>query len=214
MKQSKIKTKISVISLVLLLTVSAIIVFLPTTTAQGIPIKTSYAFIGAVPNPVGVNQQVLLHVGISDQRSSTEQGWEGLTVTVNKPDGQTETLGPFRTDSTGGTGTIFIPTMVGTYQLQTYFPQQTVLIIPFALGGPPAPNYNQTYLASDSDILELEVQANPIEYYPGSPLPTEYWIRPIDAQHREWNTMRPHSLDKSLRVWRSCRRKPWESRLC
>ena len=39
---------------------------------------------------------------------------KGLTVTVTKPDDSTVELGPYRTDSTGGTGAIYIPDMVGT----------------------------------------------------------------------------------------------------
>jgi len=76
--------------------------------------KKTYAYIGATPNPIGVGQEVLIHVGITDMHASDAYGWEGLTVTVEKPDGKTETLGPFRTDSTGGTGTIYVPSMVGT----------------------------------------------------------------------------------------------------
>jgi hypothetical protein len=43
------------------------------------------------------------------------------------------------------------------------------------------------YEASDSEILELVVQEESIEYYPGHSLPTEYWSRPIDSQLREWS---------------------------
>jgi len=113
-------TKISTIALILLLTISATIIALPSVAAQST--KKPYPYLGAVPNPVGINQEVLLHMGITDSRSSVEQGFENITVTVIRPDGQTETLGPFRTDSTGGTGTIYIPTLVGTYQLTTNFP--------------------------------------------------------------------------------------------
>ena len=84
MKNRQVKSKIIVTLIVLLLMLSAIIVFLPFASAQDS--RKSYPFIGAIPNPVGINQEVLLHVGISEQRSSTEQGWEGLTVTVTKPD--------------------------------------------------------------------------------------------------------------------------------
>ena len=64
----KLKSKISIISLILLLTISAFMVGLPSTVAQTQTVK-SYPFIGATPNPVGVNQQVLLHVGITDYAS-------------------------------------------------------------------------------------------------------------------------------------------------
>ena len=180
MKKQNIKTKISTITIIIMLTITAMLTLLPSANAQ--VSKATYAFIGAVPNPVGVNQEVLLHLGIPDPRSSSELGWEGLTITVTTPDGSTETLGPFKTDSTGGTGTLYRPTMVGTYLFQSSFPEQTVMVQPFF-----SPFATETtYLASTSTTLELEVQVDPIEYYPGSQLPAEYWTRPIDAQHREW----------------------------
>jgi hypothetical protein len=176
-------TKISTIALILLLTISATLIALPSVTAQ--TTKQPYPYLGAVPNPVGTNQEVLLHIGITDSRSSVEQGFDDLTVTVTRPDGQIETLGPFRTDSTGGTGTIYIPTLVGTYQMQTNFPEQ---IQPVQAFFSPFPT-NITYLAATSDILELEVLADPVPVYPGFPLPTEYWTRPIDGQLREWSAI-------------------------
>ncbi len=191
MEKLQLKPKITTISLILILTFSSIIIAFPTVIAQDMPRKVTYAFIGAVPNPVGINQPVLLHVGISDQLSSTELGWENLTVTVRKPDGSTETLGPFRTDSTGGTGTTFTPTLIGSYYLQTHFPQQTALFVPF-FGGDPVV---QIFEADQSEELELVVQADPITYYPESPLPTEYWTRPIDAQHREWSRIAGNWVD-------------------
>jgi hypothetical protein len=135
--------------------------------------QASYAFLGAIPNPVGVNQEVLLHVGITQQLPRVDYGWKDLTVTVEKPDSSTETLGPYNTDSTGGTGGVFIPNMVGTYKLQTIFPEQI---------GPTGIKM----LAAESDVVELVVQEESLPGYPDTPLPSEYWSRPIDAQHRGW----------------------------
>jgi hypothetical protein len=41
-------------------------------TAQDMRKKT-YAFISAVPNPVGVNQELLLHLGVKVSLTSTER---------------------------------------------------------------------------------------------------------------------------------------------
>src|SRR5665647_304241 len=59
--------------------------------------KKTYAFISATPNPVGVGQETLLHIGISEATNGTYWSWTGLTVTMTKPDGTVQTLGPFRT---------------------------------------------------------------------------------------------------------------------
>ena len=51
MKKVKLKSKTSTISLIIILTISAILVALPTVSAQAT--IQSYPYIGAVPNPVG-----------------------------------------------------------------------------------------------------------------------------------------------------------------
>ena len=132
MKMTKLKTKISTMTFILLLTISTMLVVLPTATAQETtPTMATHTYLGATPNPIGINQEVLLHVGITQQLEHYQYSYEGLTVTVTDPDGVTSTLGPFTTDSTGGTGTIFIPTKIGTYTMQSHFPQQ---VYPETLG--------------------------------------------------------------------------------
>jgi outer membrane protein assembly factor BamB len=181
------KSKISAITFVIMLTISAMLVALPTTSAQTMT-KTTYAIISVTPNPVQVNQEVSILVGITDQLEQPTDGWEGVTVTIEKPDGTTTTLGPLRTDASGGTATFYKPTTVGKYYVQTHFPAQwhnwtgANWAAPWITG----PVY---YEASDSDIVELVVQEDPIPYYPGHSLPEEYWTRPIDAQLREWSAI-------------------------
>jgi outer membrane protein assembly factor BamB len=180
----KLKSKISIVTLTLILTISAVLTTLPSAAAQE-QSKDTVCYLGAMPNPVGVNQPVLLHVGITDYLSSTEMGFEGLTVSVIDPEGIETSIGPIRTDATGGTGYLFTPKKAGKHILQAHFPTQTILVTPFFWGAP----YNLTFLASDSEIVELEVLSEPIDYYPGHSLPSEYWDRPIDAQLREWSAV-------------------------
>ena len=147
---------------------------------------TSYPFIGAMPNPVGVGQQVLLHVGMLTALNNVVDGWLGLKVEVISPDGKTTLLDCPKTDSTGGTGVIFVPNQVGNYTLTTIFPQQNAT----AYGA----FTNNVYYAARSDSIQLVVQEEPVEYYPAFPMPTEYWTRPIDAQIREWYSIAGHWL--------------------
>jgi len=178
------KSGATAVALFLLIAMAVSLVALPNATAADT--WQTYAFIGATPNPVGVGQEVLLHVGIKHPLANTNEGWKGITVTVTRPDGHTETLGPYETDSTGGTGGTFTPTMAGNYTLQTHFPEQT---LPTSTSRPFSTPAGTTMLASDSPALTLVVTEEPITYYPGHPLPTEYWTRPIDAQIREWNVI-------------------------
>ena len=183
MRDWKNKTTAIMISIFLMLVMTTSLVALPVAKAQT-DMKT-YAYIGAVPNPAGVGQDVLLHVGITTPLSSFGQGWEDMSVTIEKPDATTQTLTSIRTDSTGGTGVTFTPDQEGIYKLQTHFPEtvttedQQARRIPVGTVMP----------ASDSEVLELVVQAEPAPYFSEIPLPAEYWTRPLDAQAREWYTI-------------------------
>ena len=174
----------TLIALILMMTIAVPLIALPSANAQTNTKKT-FAFLGALPNPVGAGQEVLLHYGITDQLSLQPEGWEGITITVKDPDGNTKTLGPLRTDSTGGSGTVFVPDKVGDYTLKSNFPEQVCVNGVGGFFGQTIPP-NTTMQASESEELILTVQEEPVPYYPGFALPTEYWSRPFDAQHREW----------------------------
>ena len=191
----KNKKAFSTIFAILLLSTIAITLVLPATNAQSTSrTKKTYAVCGLMPEKVGVGQETLLFIGITDYLLNPDEGWAGLTVTVTKPDGTTDTLGPYRTDSTGATGDAYIPEDVGNYTFQTHFPAQW-----YNWTSPPmfdSQLYGSIwYEASDSEIVTLEVQADPVPIYPGSPLPSNYWERPIDAQHREWSTVAGNWLE-------------------
>lgn len=188
MNTTNCKTKLSTITLILLFTISAILVVIPAGIAQEpLRVKT-YPFVGVTPNPVGTNQPVLIHVGITCELPRTHDSWEGLSITIKRPDGQTDTISDIKTDATGGTGKMYTPTIAGTYEIQTHFPEQTM----------PA-NLRRYYSitipegsimeASDSETIELEVTQEPRTYYSGHSLPQEYWTRPIDSQLWEWSSI-------------------------
>jgi outer membrane protein assembly factor BamB len=185
MKISKNRTTATAIALFLMLAMAISVVALPTATSQvsyiSVGTRKTYAFIGANPNPVQVGTSVLLHYGITCALASVGYGWEGITITVTKPNNTTETLTTHPTDPTGGTTIWYVPTMVGTYYLQTNFPEQRM---PATAGGVPV---NTTMLASTSEKLALVVQQEPTPSFPGVPLPSEYWTRPINTQLWEWS---------------------------
>jgi hypothetical protein len=149
--------------LILLSSITILYISIATVDAQTQAGLKTYAFVEATPNPDGVGQQTVLRLGITYQLAAPMYGWEALTVTVTHPDGEKETLGPFRTDSTGVTYAIIVPIEVGNYTLQSHFPQQT---------NPAEVNSNglviakgQVLLASDSEEVKVEVLAEPIHTY-------------------------------------------------
>lgn len=173
MKNLRRKVIASAIAVLLIASFAVTLFALPNVKAASA--TTAYPFIDAIPNPVGVNQETLLNFGALNYLMDQADNWKGLTISVTKPDRTNDTLGPFNTDSTGATGRSFVPDQVGTYYLQVNFPQQDYR--------------NVTYSASKSDVLALVVQSQPLSYYPGQPLPSEYWSRPVDSQLREWTNL-------------------------
>jgi hypothetical protein len=154
---------------------------LPTVNAQSEQWKESYAVIMAEPNPVGVGQSMLIVLGISEPLPNAQYGWEGLTVTVTKPDNSVETLdnggSGFRTDATGTTFASYVPTATGTYYFQTNFPGMWLNTT----------SYHRWYKPSTSQKLAVVVQEDAVAGSPTAPLPTEYWTRPINTENREWS---------------------------
>jgi len=183
------KSKISAITFVILLTISAILVALPAAIAQEPKRMNPYPYINAMPNPVTVNTPTLFHVGSVYALSNPQPGWYDLTVEITKPNEQTEVLPSVTTDQTGGTGVLYTPTMVGTYTVRTHFPEQ-VLECRSGQVGPIGTIMEEAY----SEPVELIVIAEQIQYYPGHSLPEEYWTRPIDQQIREWYTIAANHL--------------------
>ncbi len=182
MKNIRNNTAIA-IALFLMFSMVTSLAVLPNATAQE-PIEVEpFPYINANPNPAQVGTNVLLHVGCVYPLRSVEMGWE-LSVIITKPDNTTTTIDDVKTDSTGGTGVTFTPTMTGTYRLHSHFPEQIAPTEGFGFqAGPPS---NAIMLESDSPEIELVVQEDPIPIWPGVPLPTEYWTRPINDQIWEW----------------------------
>ena len=187
MKGNKKKMKTNkIFAMLIILAFAVSIIPMTQVKAQTAPTVKTYPVGDVVPNPTGVGQQVLVKFGILQQAGSVNFGWTRLTVTVVKPDGTTETLGPFNTDSTGSSGTLYTPTQVGNYTFTTHFPQQTNPVDYFNMEGGNMILAGTVLLASTSDPYVLTVTNEPRPIRSGVALPTEYWSRPIDAQLREW----------------------------
>jgi len=191
------KTK-SIITIFLLLTfATSMIMTTPATQAQTAPTMKTYPIMDATPNPVGVGQETLLRFGIIEPTGDASYGWTNIKVIVTRPDGLNETLGPFTTDSTGGTAIDYTPTQVGTYKATCMFPQQVNPVTFFNLEGGNLILAGTIMLAS-SKTINLVVQQDALPNYPDQPLPVEYWSRPADAQLRSWYSVAGNWLSRPL----------------
>ncbi len=187
MQVLKPKTKTVVtMFLILAFVASSIALTIPIQPAAAQTSMKTYAISDSIPNPIGLGESTLLKVGITQAAPSASFGWSGITITVVKPNGQTETLGPLTTDSTGSTYTSYTPDQVGTYNLTTNVPQQ-VFPITFLDSERGITINAGTILLPSNKSSTLVVTTEPTkQQYPSHSLPTEYWSRPIDPQLREW----------------------------
>ncbi len=176
-------------ALVLLLAVSGVIAVTPISSAQSsTPTVATDAYLAVSPNPVGVNQEVALLMWLVQIEPTASVGhggrWENLTILVSKPDGTTQTLGPFTADDASYAYGVYYPDTTGTYNLQFNFPGKHVTGN-LGMNGAPI----DAYYEASSFTATLVVQTEPVSASPQTPLPTEYWSRPVNAQNFDWSTI-------------------------
>jgi hypothetical protein len=102
---------------------------------------------------------------------------------ITNPEGANETIGPFKSDPVGGSYTYYTPTQIGKYTVVARFPGQTLTGVP---GAETNVNVNDTFKASTSQPAYFNVQQDKIPTYKDTPLPNDYWTRPIYDINRGW----------------------------
>jgi hypothetical protein len=203
------KTKLSAIFAIVLLMISAfVLVTIPTLGQVGvgdggsIPIPPgvtpsfevdTHPFLSFRPNPVGVNQEILVNFWL-EPPINVVRYHSNYTVVITDPEG-TEVvvqLASYRGDSTGWFP--YVVDKIGTWYIQFIFPGSYF----------PAGNYTQYrggavdpgafyefdedcyYRPSSTPKLALEVTDEVVYSWPPAELPTDYWTRPIEFADREW----------------------------
>ena len=183
------KTKVAAIAFILVLTMSATLMAGSVANAQQATIAT-HAFISVAPNPIGVGQsvQVTFWLNLYPPTAYGPSGdrWQNFTVTITKPSGDTQTMGPYTSDPVGSKYFQYSPDTVGTYYFQFSWPGQQI-----AAYGPYGNYIDAYYGPSTSSKVGLTVQQEPIPTYPEWPLPSpnQYWQRPINSENREWSKL-------------------------
>jgi hypothetical protein len=188
------KNNIVAIALLLILGITAIFSILPQPAqAQTTFNYQTFAYLSMRPNPIGVNQSLLLNFWITPPMPFPGIIAHGYTVEITHPNGNKETLGPFNSiQADTSMWTEWTPKTVGTYKIKVIYPGETV---------PPGTPYQGTGITSafnqytvhtyifnraESPVTELVVQEDPLPGYQPTPLPTEYWARPVSIENREW----------------------------
>jgi outer membrane protein assembly factor BamB len=188
----KNKTMASMIALILALTIAVTLVALPAANAHTPPLTIpTWAYLSVQPNPVGVSQDAYVNFWIdkAPPTAAAQYGdrWQNFTVTVTKPNGSTETLGPYTSDDVGGAFITYVPNTIGNYTFVFNFPGQTIAGANPGPTGTALPQFVGDYFQpSTSNKVVLTVQQEPIQFYPSTPLPTDYWQRPIYSENLDW----------------------------
>ena len=189
MKFAKNKTMAITIALILMTSMFATFVILPTAKAVNwsLPSYPSYAFIAAGPNPIGLGQTLEIDMWlttVNPQASGYYSGkWANFTLNIWTPDGL-QTLGPYDSDSNAMDTIYYTPTTTGIYYFQFTFPGQQVTGKDSA-----GASINTWFEAATSQKISITVQQEPVPWFPEAPLPTEYWTRPINAINRKWESI-------------------------
>jgi outer membrane protein assembly factor BamB len=167
----------------------------------------TYAYIACNPTPVGVGQLLQVSFWLADPpvgaSGAVGPRWETFTVTISKPDGTTETRGPFTSDAVGAAYFAYYPSSVGAYQFQmSYTGQRIAGMYSLSFAAPPT-EIDYTYLPSTSNTFTVIVQQNPVTAPPQNPLPTTFWSRPIYGDSLSWTAISSNWLMAS---WNSTER--------
>lgn len=171
--------KKSVIAIVLILTMAIATFSTNTPLAQAADIPT-WMFLTAQPDIIGVGQtaNVVYWLDKAPPTASGPRGdrWQNWKLEITSPDGKTETRNLGISDAAGSGYLAYTPTQIGNYTFKATFPGQNIT-------QGTATNW---YKPSESAIVQLSVQQEPIATWPINPLPTDYWSRPINGENHGW----------------------------
>jgi len=160
---------------------------------------TTEAYMSFRPNPVGFNQIFLVNIWLHPPIHVRRQFIQAFVVDITKPDGSQITVGPM--DSYCGDSTAwfeYIADQEGTWKLKfrflgMYFPaghyfEGKVYTAPQSKLGLTSTYLESAYYKpSSTPELELVVKKDYVALsWPPSPLPTDYWTRPVSPENREW----------------------------
>ncbi len=156
---------------------------------------TTTAFLSFRPNPVGVGQTIIVNMWL-DPGPSVTRYFRDFKVTFTKPDGTTETktLNSYQADSTAWFE--YVVDQTGSWKLKfdfqgAYFPPGNYTMPAGTSSAGFTENYPKSvyYKPTGTKEQTLTVQTDPVLPWPVSPLPTDYWTRPVVPENREWTSI-------------------------
>ena len=125
------------------------------------------------PIPVGLNQAFLINMWTSPGPSANRL-WKDFKLTITKPDGTKDviTMNSYLNDGTAWLE--YVADQLGEWKLKFEFPGNYFPTL--SLYAKPASTPEQTLIVQEAMVAS----------WPESPLPTDYWTRPVAYENREW----------------------------
>lgn len=168
------------------------------------------------PNPIGVGQTLLVNIWATPPPAANRY-LSYFTVTITAPNGNTDEFGPFNSYVADGTAWFeYVPDQVGEYKLKfdfggTYFPAGVYIGgvlngtgVPIGFNAAPSTYASTWFRPASTNEQTLNVQSEMVPSWPPSPLPTDYWTRPVPPLNREWYSIAgnyPYSYLNDARDW-------------
>ncbi len=213
---NKKTTLIALFSAVLMIT-SAFIVIAPTVGAATTTTYHTWLYVAtsAQAQPVGVGQQMLIVSWTADMPPDIGEqsgavsapngraGWYGMQINVTDPDGVSTILDMPYSDPVGANYIAYTPEKIGTYQVQAIFPLTDKVQTVTAVGqfGNTYAGDHYIYSAAVSPIATFVVVETAPSEWVESPLPNDYWTRPISGASRQWYPLVGNWLGSTADRW-------------
>jgi hypothetical protein len=202
MKIAKNRIAAIAIAIFLMLSMTASIMLVPTTSAHTPAWNiTDHAYIALAPNPIGVGQSLLITIWTAQPmpnaliNNNIRKG--PYTLTITAPGGANSTQNWAYADNSGGIlSTTFVPTVVGNYVATFHYGGQAYPTLSQVVSSVPLPAatvasinaYAGDTFSPDTAVANFTVQQAslvPLSF----PLPTAYWTHPIEGQNFNWYTI-------------------------
>jgi outer membrane protein assembly factor BamB len=186
------KTFAIAIAFILAASIGASMILVPATTAHTPKWNIdTFAYVVALPNPIGVGQATTIYMFLGNlpypsAALNNNYRYHGYELTITAPNGENTTKSWDEiSDPTNSQYYSFTPDTVGTYTLSFRYKGQDVNDYPHDPSTSANSYTNDTFLPS-SYVNTLTVQQDPVSNLPQTPLPTEYWTRPIYGENTDW----------------------------
>jgi hypothetical protein len=143
---------------------------------NGLEEQTTDAYISVTPNPVGVGQEIAVTIWIHPYPPTALLDVHNFRVTITKPDGTTESKGPYNAFKSSSSFFLYTPTTPGIYKFKFDYPGEEYFS-------------GSLHYAASTATAEVTVQTNPIPLWPETIATNDYWERPLSAANRQWYTI-------------------------